>query len=173
MNDAAPHTPTPQPGGKRWPALIIGLLLSNAVFCAVTAYFATSDPSFAVEPDAYQKGLAWNEQVAARRASDALGWSIDLAIGEPDEIGRRAIQLTLADRDGAAIEGLAVEGTIFHQARAANRLPLTFAPTEPGRYTVVAPLRRDGWWQFELNAQRGDDRFITNLKRYVGAFRPR
>lgn len=173
MNETTPDNTKPPPGGKRWPALIIGLLTANAIFCAVTLHIAINDPSFAVEPDAYQKGLAWDEHVAAKQASDALGWSVQLAVGEPDASGDRPVTVTLTDREGAPLDGLTVEAIAFHQARAANRLPLAFERAAPGEYRATAPLRRDGWWRIELNAQRGGDRFIAETQKYVGAFRPR
>ncbi len=173
MNATATDNATPPRGGLRWPIMIVGLLLGNAAFCAVTFYYATNDPSFAVEPDAYQQGLAWDQHVAAQRASDALGWACALNIGELDANGHRPLSVTLTDRHGAPLDELAVEAIVFHQARAANRMPLTFDHTAPGEYRATAPMQRDGWWRIELNAQRGDDRFITEIQKYVGVFRPR
>ena len=69
MNETA-STPdpaaAPEPSGRKWPFIIIGLLLLNVTVCAVTVTLSLRNPA-AVEPDYYQRGLDWD---AARVTDD-------------------------------------------------------------------------------------------------------
>ena len=41
-------------------------------------YVATSDGSFAVEPDYYQKALHWDDARSAAAENAGLGWTVEL-----------------------------------------------------------------------------------------------
>jgi len=156
----------------RWPMIILALIGLQLLLGAITVYFATNDPSFAVETDAHAKGLSWDEFAAARQASDALGWSCELRVGDADPYGERYVFVTLADHADLPIDGAALTGVTYHQARGAQRLSLDFRQVTPGLYRAKGKLRRDGWWVFELVATRGDDRCLISEKLHVGHWRP-
>lgn len=159
-------------GAKRWPAFIFALIGLQLGLGAITVYFATNDPSFAVEPDAYEKALNWDDRAAARRASEALGWTYALRIGEGDTFGDRYLFLTVKDQAGQPLESAKVSGIAFHQARAVDRLALEFRPVSPGLYRTKAALRRDGRWSIRLTVERADDVFLIDAAPYVGPWRP-
>jgi nitrogen fixation protein FixH len=159
------------PGYYRWPLLIIGLVGLQLLMAAITVYFATNDRSFAVVPDAYSRALSWDEQSQARLASEALGWTYELRIGEPDTIGDRYLFVTLLDADGQPIEA-EVEGQAFHRARAQRRLDFTCRQVTPGQFRAKLAMRRDGVWVVKLTARRGDDVALVDTTVYVGQWRP-
>lgn len=148
----------PRRGGWIWPAIVIGLLSMQVGICGVSVYLATSDSSFAIEPDYYRKAVHWDQTRAAQRAGAALGWRMRLTV-EPrcDEFGRRLVDLSLVDSGGAALEGARVEAIAFHHARANARQRIELAPQDGGRFSALAPLRRAGLWEFRVRAQRGAD----------------
>jgi nitrogen fixation protein FixH len=175
MNTTEPsRTPGPDRprGAKRWPAFIFALIGLQLALGAITVYFATNDPSFAIEPDAYEKALNWDERAEARRASEALGWTCDLRVGQSDGLGDRYLFLTVTDRDGRPLESATVRGLAFHQARAAERFALEFRPVSPGLYRAKAALRRDGRWSVQLTVERDEDVFLTDFAPYLGPRRP-
>ena len=64
-----------------WVGLILALLAGQIVLMVAMVYLATSDASFAIEPDYYQKGLNWDAVAAQVRQNDTAG-----LVG-PDRIG--------------------------------------------------------------------------------------
>lgn len=146
-----------------WVGLVAGLLLAQIVMCAVAATLATGDPSSAVVPGYHDRALRWDETVATERASDALGWGIDIAPSmTADVLGRRDVTVAIRDRSGAPVGGAAVEAAIFHHVRAGEVREVSFHETaDPGTYAATTEMRRDGLWEFRTEANRGDERFVS------------
>jgi nitrogen fixation protein FixH len=148
-------------GAWRWPAMIIGLLVANALGCAVVIWIAVSDPSHMIEPGYDQAALRWDERKAARQRSDELGWKCLVSLGgAADVMGRRALTISLHDHEGRPVGGADVEVTVFHHARANDRASLTLAPGAEGTYTAPASMGRAGLWEVRVRARRDADRFI-------------
>ncbi|HEX6986448.1 MAG TPA: FixH family protein, partial [Planctomycetaceae bacterium] len=143
-----------------WVGVVAGFLTLELVMCLVAATLAAGDPSFAVVPGYHEQALHWDETVAARRASDALGWTADVTATEADALGRRSLTVTLRDRRGQAVSGAAVEAELFHHARAGEVRTVPFAEAAAGTYETTTEMRRDGLWELRLSARRGDDRFV-------------
>jgi nitrogen fixation protein FixH len=146
-----------------WVGLIAGALGTHVILCVVTATIATSDPSFAVVPGYHQQALRWDEKLAADRAGAALGWSAEVVPGSTaDVLGRRAVVVTLRDRDGRPVTGANVEANVFHHARAAEAHTVSFAETaDAGTYAATTEMRRAGLWEVRLSVRRGDGRFVA------------
>ena len=157
--------------GGQWPLLVVGLLVLQIVLCMAALYFATSDASFAVESDAYQKGLAWDERVEAQAASDALGWTLALSVSDKDNLGRRVLTVTLNDGEGQPITGATIEGRALTAAEASRPVDLKFTPNHAGGYHTTARVARDGWWHIDLTARVADDVYLWKNKRYIGVYR--
>jgi nitrogen fixation protein FixH len=143
---------------KPFPAIIFGLLGTNAAIVAVTVYLAHSDPSFAVEPDYYQKALKWDQAVQERTRSRALGWTAQIELGGTGVTGRH-VRLMLRDQAGKAVAGAQVRVTAFSALRAADRWTAEGREVEPGAYAFDLPIGRAGRWEFDLRATRGESSF--------------
>ncbi|MGE0480606.1 MAG: FixH family protein [Phycisphaerae bacterium] len=143
-----------------WPAIVVGMLAAHAALCAITIVAATSDPSWAVEPDYYQKALNWDEHAAAMRAGAALGWTVEIDVASMASVrGSRAVRCRLSDRDAKPVDGATLRATVFHHARGADRTTLAFAPAGRGEYEASAALRKAGTWEFRIEAERGEERY--------------
>lgn len=166
-------SPAQRPRGYyRWPIIIIALIALQLGLGAVTIYFATRDPSFALVPNAYAKALDWDTQSQARRDSNALGWTSELRVGEPDPMGERYLFLTIRDAAGQPIQSAALEAQAYHQARAAAPLNLSFTPVTPGLYRAKAAMQRDGWWVIHATVQRDQQTFLIDTRTWVGPWSP-
>ena len=146
-----------------WVGVIVAFLVGQVVLCAVAAVLATGDPSFAVVPGYHDRALRWDETVAEQRASEALGWAVEVAPDTTaDVIGRREVTITLRDAASRPVENAAVRATLYHHARAGEPHSVAFRPTEQaGVYAAVAEMRRPGLWQFRVEATRADERFAV------------
>jgi len=133
-----------------------------------TVFVATTNPSYAVEEDYYEKALHWDEKRAQDRRNIELGWRIEIEVAPPDAAGGPASLVSvLTAADGGPIDGATVTVEAFHNARAGNILRATLAGRGAGRYAAELPMRWSGVWEFRFVAERGSERFTHAEKRYV------
>lgn len=154
-----------------WPGIIPALLLLQGGMCALTAYLAFSDKTFATEPDYYRKSMTWDADAAARRADAALGWTIlvDVASSE-DAAGDRVVRVLLRDKAGSQINGARVMAEAFAHARASERVELRFVGTEAaGSYEAKMHAARPGIWEFRLTIEVSGGRHAVTKLVDVGA----
>jgi hypothetical protein len=157
--------------GVRWPLFLAGLLVAQVILGVVFFVIATSDSSFAVEEDYYQKALDWDEQRRRDETSQALGWSVvhelwrDPAPGSPTWIESR-----IDDAEGNPVSGATVSLVAFHNANAADVLELTLTESAPGRYRATGPFRTAGRWELRLTARRDGDVFTTRGTTHLEIF---
>jgi nitrogen fixation protein FixH len=163
----------PPPGAARrpsfrlpagiWPWVPALLLVSLLGTQLVVLSSALDDPAFATEPDYYRKALDWDAQQARQRQSQALGWTAH-ATGAGAGHGERALSVSIADAQGAALSGAAVRAVAYSNARAARARELTFREVSPGVYRAELGAARPGIWELRLSATRGADRFEATLR---------
>lgn len=144
--------------GAWFPYLIIGLLLLSVGSNVYLLVRATNDPSFAVEPDYYEKAVHWDDHQAARAASDKLGWKIRV------DARREMLRIELRDALGRPIDGAEVEVIAFHNARAAERINGLMLPRGRGVYVLERPFARAGIWEYRLAAVLEDKTFLHVTK---------
>jgi nitrogen fixation protein FixH len=155
---------TRAPRASFWPKAIVGLIALHITFMVVVIVVATRDPSFAVEPNHYQKALAWDRLAARQRQSAALGWQVTVE-SEPrlGGDGRRDINCRVVDRDGAPVTGASVRALAFAHARGEDRVRLEFGEGPAGGYQARAPLARAGLWELRFEIRHGADIFVTTI----------
>ncbi len=151
----------------RWPLLIAGLLTVHAAAMITYAVIASSNPSYAVEKDYYQKALHWDEKRAQDAANTSLGWEAAVSARPGDQPGKAVLTITLRDRGGEPVGGAAAHVEVFHMADSGRVLEADLEETSPGTYGATLPMERDGKWELRLRARRGKDLFTAALKQYL------
>lgn len=149
-----------------FPVILLGITLIVGV---LTWFIANTDPSFAVEPDAYRKGLAWDQSVAQSRENERLGWK--WAWVAPPGLaadGSLALRLTLRDAAGQVLPDAKVDVEAIPVARANDRVKQTLKGQGEGRFEGQVPQGRSGLWEFRFEAQSGGARFTWTDKRELG-----
>lgn len=107
--------------------------------------------------NSYDASQAYNRQIAAARAQNALGWVADVDTRQEGE-GERVVA-EFRDRAGAPIAGLDVKARFVHPFdRTADREALLASdgqayegvagPLHAGRWTLVIEARQDGQVKF-------------------------
>ncbi|MBP7146902.1 MAG: FixH family protein [Acidobacteria bacterium] len=139
--------------GRAWPWALGALLAAAAAANGLLIYFATSDPSFAVEPDYYAKGLAWDRAQEQERVNRGLGWQLELDVREATAL------VTVRDRAGAALTGAQVEAEAFASARSGSRRALHFEEQPGAVYRAPLAGARPGLWEFRIRVRRGAETF--------------
>ena len=102
-------------------------------------------------PDAYRKGLAYNERLEAAERQTNRGWKETIAFDK--STGRLAV--TIAGADGQGVDGLGVEAVVGRAATNANDRKLTLKPEGRGTYTADLSELAPGSWVLTLAAHAG------------------
>ena len=154
--------------GSLWPWIIAGALALHVVGSMVMVFVATSNPSYAVEEDYYQKALHWDDKRAQDRTNEELGWFVELAVrpaAKPDE--KPALEVRLADAGGEPLDGAVVAVETFHNAHADDILRARLDAVGEGVYRTTLPMRHNGRWELRFTITRGTDRFTHTETRHL------
>jgi len=154
---------------RYWPVAVISLAAVALGANFFLVYLAVSDPSFAVEPDYYQKALNWDDHQAQEQANVDLGWNLEFKLATvrgPD--GSLELRATLLDHAGAPIDDATVQLETFHNAMSAYPLEASLVSQGEGVYSTTLAIRRPGLWEFRFVLARGEQRFTQKVVREVG-----
>ena len=138
--------------GRRF---LIIMILSFGVIMGVNGIFiyeALSTFDGIEADDAYQRGRAYNKDLAAMEAQKALGWKVDLS--EPISAANGATHITarFADKQGAPLVGLKVNAIFFCPVMVGADKTELMRETAPGQYESDFKLGYDGNWLIRLAA---------------------
>ena len=171
MSAAGTMTSTPEEletvARWKWAGLIVGLLVLQVLMGGFAALLAVSDPAFAVVPNYHERAMHWDDVVAARQASAALGWKSRVAAADSaDLFGKRSLTVSLQDAAGQPLADAQVHVQLWHHARPLDIQEITLLPDSamPGHYTGEAIVRRQGLWEVELKADREDQHYLATTR---------
>jgi nitrogen fixation protein FixH len=155
-----------------WVGMILALLGGQVLMLLLMVYVATSDQSFAIEPDYYQKSLRWDEHMAQVKANERLGWNLRVEVGETASVlGERTVVARLTGNDGTPLDGAQIDLVAFAHARASDRVSVTLLPQGDGAYENGLRFRRAGLWEFRAVVQRGPDTFTQTVLIDLSSYR--
>jgi len=151
----------------RWPLIIVGLLSVHVCVTLFFVYVATSNPSFAVEEDYYQKGLKWDEKRAQDTINQRLGWVCKASLNASSTISEPAtIRVSLHDHEGQQIDDASVKVECFALARSGQVLRVTMTSSGSGEYVAAIDARRPGLWEIRVTAERQEpEQLFTFIER--------
>ena len=148
---------------------VLALLLAFfGVTIAVNALFvAYAIDTFSGEDVSkpYVRGLEYNKTLAARSAQAALGWTAEVeGLRDGADV---LIMVRIAGRDGAPLDGLAVDATLRRPTNAALDRNLTLDPAGDGRYRAVGSSVAKGQWDVVVHAKTGGGATFEAERRIV------
>jgi hypothetical protein len=129
------------------------------------AYVAIDDPSFALEPDYYDKAVHWDRSQAEARASQALGFRLEPSrafSANPD--GSVDVELTLRDRQGTPLHGAEVRVEAFPIAVATRVEQRSLQETGLGVYRARLRGGTSGLWELRCVVAYGAARYRQVLR---------
>jgi hypothetical protein len=155
--------------GAVWPYLIVGALAIHVAVSLAMVVIATSDPSYAVEEDYYQKAIDWDLKRAQDRANRDLGWRFDFSVAPPEHSGDQPVlEVTLRDANGHPLAGAAVSVEAFHNSRSGDILRADLGPAErAGVYRTTMPMQHNGRWEMRFTVHRDGQEFTSNETRHL------
>ncbi len=149
--------PSSPPGERAAPAItgrhvlfaVVGFFLLVTSVNGLMIYKALTTFGGVETPDAYRKGLAYNERIAAEEAQAGLGWHDELTYAAAD----RALTLALKDRDGRPVSGASVTATVGRSATDTFDQTVTMTESSAGLYRAPVSLA-PGTWIVDATASR-------------------
>ena len=157
------------PAGRRWMYIVIGLLAAHVtgMMCAVWAISGRPGES-AVLPDYYSKALQWDQYRAQLRASDALGWNVQIQqLDENLPDGRRQVRMVLTGADQKPVNGAALIVHCYHLSHGDEAKTIQPPDTGGSQFLLTLPQPYQGFWQFELTATAGGKTYIHSATQYI------
>ena len=104
----------------------------------------------------YERGLGYNDTLAAARTQEALGWQVAydaVPAGDATPDGHPiAVEARFLDRDGNALTGLAVRALLQRPAVAGHDVELPLVERGGGRYVARTDLPLPGQWDLRIVA---------------------
>lgn len=111
----------------------------------------------------YDVSQGYNREIAAARQQEERGWASAIAFTRQGEGAQ--VALSLKDKAGAAVSGLAVSVRIKHPSDRNRDHVLTLREPAPGAYEAVIPAITDGAWELAFEAKTNGERvFVLNSK---------
>ena len=154
--------------GRLWPLVIAGALALHVVVSLVMVFIATSDPSYAVEEDYYQKALAWDDKRAQDRTNESLGWSLGFSVEPPARPGDQpTLEASLHDGNNSPLNGASVSLETFHNARSGDIVRIQLTPVGDGIYRASFPVDRNGRWELRFTVDHGKHHFTHSETRHL------
>jgi nitrogen fixation protein FixH len=115
----------------------------------------------------YDASQVYNQSIAASRAQDALGWTVEVTTRQSSE-GVHVVA-DFRDRQGAIIPDLQVRARFVHPFDRASDREAVLA-SAGGAYEGAAPLLHEGRWTLVIEASQGQTRkFASENKLTLGA----
>ena len=155
--------------GSLWPWVIGIALALHVIGSLVFVAIATSDSSYGVEEDYYQKAVNWDEKRAQDRTNAELGWSLEFEVAPPQRPGEQpSMEVRLADGSGAPLTGATVALETFHKARSDDVIRIAIEATdEAGLSNARIPMRRNGLWELRFTVDHAGNRFTHTRTRHL------
>jgi nitrogen fixation protein FixH len=132
----------------RWWLVIGGLLAANVIAMVLLAVVA-NDGGTQVIPAYYDRAVHFDDEIDRASASRALGWHAEVAIAAG------AIDVTMSDASGHAVDGARVRVTGYQRAHAGEPVDVELARVGGGHYRAGLHERR-GWHDLTVVAELGD-----------------
>lgn len=147
--------------GWWYPWIFVGMFGVVVAVNVTLAYFATSTFNGLQTEGAYEKGLAFNQALAAVEAQEKLGWTVEPTVDPAAIAGGGAVTVTITDKSGKPVDGLDVLVKLIRPTVAGHDSVLTLGGLGGGRYAADVRLPFPGVWDVQVLAARGDDQYRT------------
>jgi nitrogen fixation protein FixH len=147
-----------------WPAVIVGLLLFSGITTFAVLFASRSDGGAQVVDNYYRRSVAWDSVAALTRASQDLGWSVNVEV--VDEVEGRFGVARFTDPSGRPLDGLAGTVTVTRPQSSVTygTHRLTPGDSARARYRFDFPYTDRGLWDLDVVASRNGERFIKRVR---------
>lgn len=121
-------------------AFFVGLAIWDGIF----VYVANKTHTGVVTDEAYQRGLNYNETIAAVEAQEALGWTVKTELQNDQLIS------VLADANGRPMVGAKVQALFFRPTQDGYDFVIPLTAVSDGRYVSSSLSAKAGQWDVRI-----------------------
>jgi nitrogen fixation protein FixH len=111
----------------------------------------------------YETGLAYNKQIAAAHAQDALGWTMSAHVSHAAD-GKASIAIDPRDADGKHLHGLDVNVTFESPVDRARDVRTPLVASGDGVYRGATAIGA-GVWDLAIDARKPDGKSFVSRSR--------
>lgn len=147
-----------KPTDKYIPWLVVLFFLTFMTVDAFMVTVAIRTQTGLVTENAYEKGLAYNQTIAAARQQETLGWSNEISIKN-----NRLIFL-LSDTSGLPISGAQVKAKIIREVQAGYDLEIPLVETSRHSYEADIKFPMPGEWTIRVFSIARDHPYQVSSK---------
>ncbi|WP_262690368.1 FixH family protein [Kordiimonas aestuarii] len=144
------------------PWYIVAFFVVVAILDGIFVYIATSTHTGVITEQAYDKGLAYNDTVAAAEAQHALGWRGEIILRD-----RRELCFILRDKDGTLLKGAAVKAVFTRPTQDGMDFGVELLEGADGAYRAAIDLPALGLWDVRVFALEGERDFQAHKRLVV------
>lgn len=137
--------------GWWYPYIFLGAFVVVLGVNVTLAYFATSTFTGLSTDNAYEKGLAYNQNLAMAEAQARLGWDVSFT-ASPQADGAVLLSVSYRDRDGRPVNGLDVRANLLRPTVKGHDHEVTLEAGGDGLYTLKHRTPLAGVWDAEVVA---------------------
>lgn len=151
--------------GRMVLACLVGFF---AIVMAVNAVMMTAAvKTFAglAADDPYLAGLAFEQEIAAARAQQALHWQVQGRIVRTED-GQARLEISARDPNGSPISGLTAAATLVHPTDRSLDRDLTMTEMAPGQFRGES-MSDPGQWDLVIELARDGEREFRSRNRVV------
>ena len=154
--------------GWWYPYIFVGVFLVVLAVNVIMAYSAVNTFSGIQTENAYEKGVAYNQELAQAKAQERLGWKVEATMvpHDPSNTERHDADLlvTYLDKSDHPVVGLSVKAEVLRPTKAGNDLSVELVERGAGQYTSLVPLPLAGQWELTVTATLGDVKHQLNQR---------
>lgn len=145
-----------------WPYALAASLGVVIVMNCVLVYLAASSDTGPIDRDPYEKGIAYETTIAAKRALSDKGWNV--SVFTVDEAQGSLARVHVVDATGSAVEKLSVALRLLRPSDGTQDSSLTLTESTPGVYQAALPRMSKGLWLAEVRMSSGQNDFAYDTK---------
>jgi nitrogen fixation protein FixH len=138
--------------GRKMLALVVGFFLTIIVVNGIFVWLALSTWTGLETEAPYEKGLRYNDSLAAAEAQKRLAWHLDDRIVASTDDGHRLL-IDVTDVDGAPLSGLEVEIYLRRPTQADMDMQFSAGPVGTGGYAADFSAPALGNWDLIVIAR--------------------
>ena len=114
-------------------------------------------------PKPRDRGLHYNEVIAAQQARDALGWRVE-PIWQP---GSDSIEIAVFDRAGQPLAGAQVAVALVRPAEKGAVVGVAMTAVDIGRHAGHVALPARGNWDVDISVEQDGQRFAQTRRMFL------
>lgn len=133
---------------------VLGFLIVIAVN-GILIFEAVRSFSGLETDSAYEKGLHYNQALAAAADNARTGWYAEPTI-TAGKTAERQLQILVTDRMGAPVKSLQVQAVLVRPTNAGMDTSLKLTDLGEGRYGAAFTPKGLGNWELRISARSGD-----------------